>query len=251
MCNWLYQLRERVATVPRGVGADRTGPVAARVSDKIHEALRGEILEGRLSPGDALPSERVLAERFGVNRHAVREALKRLQQASLVRISHGGPTRVLEWRDSGGLEVLLDLAGDSGDVPPAELMRSVLEMRASIGVDAARRCAARASAEERAAVNALARAVIDAIDAGDGARTDDAYAVLWRAIVVGSGNIAYRLALNSLLTALETYEPVAQALRPTDAEGLRELGESIAAGDVDAADGAARRLLERDVAAAP
>jgi DNA-binding FadR family transcriptional regulator len=224
--------------------------MATRVSDKVHEALRADILDGRLSPGDAVPSERVLADRFGVNRHAVREALKRLQQASLVRISQGGATRVLDWRDSGGLEVLLDLAGDSGDVPPVELMRSVLEMRASIGVDAARRCATRASAEERAAIDGLAGAVIDAVESGAGARTDDAFATLWRAIVAGSGNIAYRLALNSLLTALDTYEPVAEALRPTDVQGLRALGAAIAAGDVEAADGAARRLLEPDAATA-
>jgi DNA-binding FadR family transcriptional regulator len=224
--------------------------LANRLSDQVHEALRAEILDGRLSPGDAVPSERALAERFGVNRHAVREALKRLQQASLVRISQGGATRVLDWRDSGGLEVLLDLAGDSGDVPPVELMRSVLEMRASIGVDAARRCAARAPAEDRWAIDALARAVIDSIEAGDGPHTDEAFATLWRAIVVGSGNIAYRLALNSLLTALDTYEPVAEALRPTDAEGLQALGASIAGGDVEAADAAARRLLEPDAATA-
>ncbi len=220
-----------------------------RVSDKVHQALRGEILEGRLSPGDGVPSERVLAERFGVNRHAVREALKRLQQAGLVRISQGGATRVLDWRDSGGLEVLLDLAGDSGEVPPAELMRSVLEMRASIGVDAARRCAARAAAEDRADVEALTGAVVDAVQAGEGALLDDAYAALWRAIVVGSGNIAYRLALNSLLLALDAYEPVAEALRPTDVEGLQALGAAVAAGDVEGADAAARRLLEPDAAA--
>ena len=66
------------------------------------------------------------------------------------------------------------------------------------------------------------------------------------AIVVGSGNIAYRLALNSLLQALDSYEPVAQALRPTDPDGLLALGAAIAAGDTSAADAAARRLLEPD-----
>src|SRR5690349_17670315 len=139
-----------------------------RVSVRVHERLRGDILAGRLAPGDAVPSERVLAEELGVNRHAVREALKRLQQAGLVRISQGGATRVLDWRDSGGLEVMLDLA--SGDGVPIELMRSVLEMRASIGVDAARRCAGRASADDRSSIRARAETTASAIGTD---RTDD------------------------------------------------------------------------------
>ena len=78
-------------------------------SGEVHRRLREQILSGELAPGDPIPSERALSEELGVNRHAVREALKRLQQAGLVRISQGGATRVLDWRDSAGLEVLLDL----------------------------------------------------------------------------------------------------------------------------------------------
>ena len=224
-------------------------PVPVRVSDTVHERLRRDIVEGRLAPGDPLPSERALSEQLGVHRHGVREALKRLQQAGLVRISQGGATRVLDWRDSGGLEVLLDLTGDASEPPPHTLMRDVLEMRASIGVDAARRCAARASVDERATVERLADETANAIGS-DPLRLDDLYAALWRAIVVGSGNVAYRLALNSLMTALDAYEAVAAALRPRDGGDVRALGAAIAARDEPGADAAARRLLEPDVAAA-
>ena len=80
------------------------------------------------------------------SRHAVREALKRLQEAGLIRISHGGATRVRDWRHDGGLDLLLALAAQ-GDAPPElELERAALELRACIGADAARRCAERASA---------------------------------------------------------------------------------------------------------
>jgi DNA-binding FadR family transcriptional regulator len=214
-----------------------------RVSDRVHERLRGDILAGRIAPGDPVPSERVLAEELGVNRHAVREALKRLQQAGLVRISQGGATRVLDWRDSGGLEVMLDLAGE--DAVPVELMRSVLEMRASIGVDAARRCAARGSAEARASVAELAARTAESVGVDD-AVVDERYAALWQAIVVGSGNIAYRLALNSLLAALAADAEVASALRPSDAAALRVLGDAIEAGDAPRAAEAAHALLEPD-----
>src|SRR3954452_4365416 len=110
------------------------------ISSRIHAQLRADILGGRYAPGDALPSERRLSEELESSRHAVREALKRLQQAGLVTISQGGATRVRDWRRHGGLELLLE-----GEVPEAlEAPRAAMEMRACIGADAARRCAGRA-----------------------------------------------------------------------------------------------------------
>ena len=110
------------------------------VSGRIYEHLRGAILAGEY---DELPSERTLSQELGASRHAVREALKRLQQSGLIRISHGGATRVRDWRRHGGLELLLEL----DEVPAGlEIERPIMEMRASVGADAARRCAARATA---------------------------------------------------------------------------------------------------------
>lgn len=222
---------------------------ARRVSDRVHERLREEILEGHRGPGDPLPSERALAEELRVNRHAVREALKRLEQAGLVSISHGGATRVLDWRDSGGLEVLLDLVRGSGGPPSLELTRSVLEMRATVGVDAARRCALRGSDAARADIGRLAERTAAAVCASDRAAVDELYPTLWEAVVAGSGNIAYRLALNSLVAAVAAHAEIADALRPTDATGIRKLGEAVAAADADASGRAAGRLLEPDVGA--
>lgn len=217
-----------------------------RVSERVHASLRADILEGRLAPGEAVPSERALAERLRVNRHAVREALKRLEQAGLVQISQGGATRVLDWRHTGGLEVMLDLlGGQSGELPPPELARSVLEMRASIGVDAARRCALRGDDAVRGQVGEIAGEAADAIGV-DGPTVDERYEALWRAIVAGSGNVAYQLALNSLIGALAAYEGIAEAVRPSDAAGIRRLGEAIRAGDPKGAAAAAEGLLEPD-----
>src|SRR4051812_38304627 len=118
-------------------------------SDGVHDRLRGAILSGRLAPGDPLPSERTLSDEHGVNRHAVREAVKRLQQAGLVRVSHGGATRVLDWRASGGLELLSDLGSFADPAALRELLRSIAEIRATVGADAARLCAIRAGDELR------------------------------------------------------------------------------------------------------
>jgi GntR family transcriptional repressor for pyruvate dehydrogenase complex len=217
-------------------------------SDAVHARIRGDILEGRLAPGDSVPSERSLSEELGVNRHAVREALKRLQQAGLVRISQGGATRVLDWRDGGGLEVLLDLMNAPG-TPPAGLMRSVLEMREVVGVDAAGRFCERADAGARRRAAALAESAESGVATGS-ADGLEAFVELWRAIVDGSGNLAYRLALNSLNRALEAYPEVAGSLlSPTDSEGLRRLGAALDAGEAEEAEEAARGLLSADVRA--
>ncbi|HEX5909530.1 MAG TPA: GntR family transcriptional regulator [Thermoleophilaceae bacterium] len=215
-----------------------------RISDRVHASLRSDILAGTLAPGDAVPSERRLAEDLGVNRHAVREALKRLEQAGLITISQGGATRVRDWRDTGGLEILLDL--QSGTEPPADLARSVLELRASVGVDAARRCAERADAEALARVEELAESTAAAMGQ-EGQAVDDGYAQLWRAVVLGSGNLAYRLALNSLMAALAAYPEVAGVVRPAEPKKVRALGRAIAAADPAKAERAARALLEPDI----
>jgi GntR family transcriptional repressor for pyruvate dehydrogenase complex len=211
----------------------------------VHQRLRAQILSGELAPGDPVPSERALSEDLGVNRHAVREALKRLQQAGLVRIAQGGATRVRDWRDTAGLEVMLDLV-EHGDEPPTELMRSVLEMRASIGVDAARRCAERADPAARDTIDELAGVVADGIDEDRVPQITEPFISLWQRIVDGSGNLAYRLGLNSLNTALGAYPQLGEMLAPRDADGLRALGAAIAGGDGEAAATAARRLLEPD-----
>jgi len=56
----------------------------------VASSLRDDILRRRIRPGERLPSERDLAERFGVNRGAVREALRVLEQLGIVKIGPGG-----------------------------------------------------------------------------------------------------------------------------------------------------------------
>lgn len=55
----------------------------------IAETLRNDLAEGRYAPGDKLPTEAALAERFGVNRHTVRHGLSALIEDGLVRTRRG------------------------------------------------------------------------------------------------------------------------------------------------------------------
>jgi GntR family transcriptional regulator len=64
----------------------------------VYDYLLEQIQTGAFKPGGALPSERELAEGFGMSRGTVREALQALEQAGLVRILHGKGAFVLDTR---------------------------------------------------------------------------------------------------------------------------------------------------------
>ncbi|WP_405862268.1 winged helix-turn-helix domain-containing protein [Streptomyces sp. NBC_01515] len=62
---------------------------------EIADALRDRIRTGDLRAGDRLPTQADLAEEFGVERGAVRQALRLLQEAGLLtNVSKGSPPRI-------------------------------------------------------------------------------------------------------------------------------------------------------------
>jgi GntR family transcriptional regulator, transcriptional repressor for pyruvate dehydrogenase complex len=210
----------------------QTAPVERRlVSEAVYESMLSDVLAGRLQAGDPLPSERALSEGFAVNRHAVREAIKRLQQAGLVQVAQGGATRVNDWRRTAGLDLLVSLVQSAHGGERTALLRDVLEMRAVVGADVARACAARSPRR-------LAPAA-----------TAEGYAQLWEAIADGAGNLAYRLALNTLIAAQRggAIDPATYAGEYEDVDAQAELLDAIAAGEPDTACRLARDLLDRSV----
>ncbi len=73
-------------------------------------------------------------------------------------------------------------------------------MRRALSADAARLCALRADADQLAAVSATAAAYPES---GDLAVLRDADLEFWTAIVIGSGNLAYRLSPNTLVSSTD------------------------------------------------
>ncbi len=69
----------------------RSAADKASISKKIAEQLREAIVSGQFKIGERLPTEDELAQRYGVSRPSVREALKRLAAQNLVR-ARRGPT---------------------------------------------------------------------------------------------------------------------------------------------------------------
>ncbi|AKJ12322.1 GntR family transcriptional regulator [Streptomyces incarnatus] len=70
---------------------------------EIADALRERIRSGELQPGERLPTQAELAGEFGVERGAVRQALRVLQQDGLLAdVTKGSPPRVAEPRLTRG-----------------------------------------------------------------------------------------------------------------------------------------------------
>ena len=117
------------------------------LADKVFEQLTAEIVNGHYVPGATIPSERTLSVVFAVNRHVVREAVKRLEQVGLVKVVQGGGTKVLDFRHTAGLDLLAVVAEHADAVEALlPLLVAALEMRAGIGVDLVRLCAQRSAA---------------------------------------------------------------------------------------------------------
>jgi DNA-binding FadR family transcriptional regulator len=203
--------------------------------DDVFEQLTAEIVGGGYPPGATIPSERELSDVLGVNRHVVREAVKRLEQVGLVKASQGGRTKVLDFRRSAGLDLLAILAAhpDAADAL-LPLLGAALEMRAGIGVDVARLCAKRAGRELRAELPEIAEQLARA----DGHELLSLDQRFWQGVLDGAGNLAYQLAFNSLIRAVHTLHDFSapwleQELRRGDYR--RPIAAAIAAGDAESA----------------
>lgn len=125
-----------------------------KLSDQVLDRLRDMITSNELMPGDAMPSERALMERFGVGRPAVREALQSLHNSGLITISHGERSRVNEIDAGTVLSQSDDIARLVLSAAPGNLDH-LKEARRMFELGMVRNAAARASAKDVADLRAL------------------------------------------------------------------------------------------------
>lgn len=183
------------------------------IRERVLAGLRQEIISGTLRPGDRLV-ERELADRFGVSRVPVREAIRALVTEGFVHFET--PRRALVRR----------LTRDD--------VRELFELREALEVYAAGLAAARATPEDLAETEKLLASAAAATEAGDAEAITDINSRLHDRIMAMAGN--------GLLT--EALEPVAGRLRwmtrrneewPHLLVEHRELYEAIASGDPERA----------------
>lgn len=101
----------------------------SRLYEQIVQQVEDSILQGQLKPGDQLPAERDLAQRFGVSRTAVREAVKTLREKGLVEAYSGRGTFVTNGTSHSirqSLDLMIRINKHEGSANLAEL-RLVLE----------------------------------------------------------------------------------------------------------------------------
>ncbi len=121
-----------------------------RLADGVVAQLSEALLAGRLAPGEALPSEGRLAERFGVSKQVVREALRQLAAIGVVEIGQGRAPRVRTPDAAPIARIWRFAVGRS-----REGLAEAVELRRIIEPQVARRAAVRANAAGVAALRAI------------------------------------------------------------------------------------------------
>jgi GntR family transcriptional repressor for pyruvate dehydrogenase complex len=208
----------------------------SRLYEEVVERLRELIDVQGLQPGDRLMSERDLAERLGVSRTSVRQALTALEVMGLVRIRHGGGVFLARTPD----DVLPSLASEVLD--RYEQLPAVIEVREAIETQTSRLAARRREESDLEAMGDALDRMERAIESGG--EPADADAAFHAAIV--------HAARNPLLERLweELTEPIDQTRRaslarpgrpPRSLAAHRAILQAIERRDED---GAAARMRE-------
>lgn len=210
----------------------RTGNLVARVS----EALRAEITEGRLKPGDRLPSEARLTEAHGVSRTVVREAIAALRADRLVEARQGAGVFVLE------APMPEKAPFQNIDYVRLSSMIEMLELRTAVEMEAAGLAATRRSAQQEERIIDAYRAVSAAIAAGEPttAADYDLHLAIAEAtnnprfpefLAMVGGNVIPRQALQNagdaapqpyLVQIQEEHDRIVTAILAGDEEGARQ-----------------------------
>jgi GntR family transcriptional repressor for pyruvate dehydrogenase complex len=221
-------------------------PERRRLSDEIADQIERLIVEGALSPGEALPAERDLAQRLSVSRPSLREALLKMQARGLIQVRRGGGFAVT---DVTAPTVAEPLAHVLNRHPKAA--QDLLEMRHALEAVAAALAAQRATPDD---LRKLQRALVAmgttraARDSVAGAEADAGFHL---AVAEASHNVAlvhvtrgiFNLMRASILERHELFYGNAENRRRLYAQH-RAIFAAIRAGDAKAARDAAHTHLD-------
>ena len=127
-----------------------------KLSERILEDLKKKILTGEYRTNQKLPTERELANYYDTSRIPVREALRQLADAGIVRTSAGSGTVV---KSSGS--TLSDTSYGTPFMENVTLLKETIILRRLIESQAAREAAQNRSADD---IKELQNALFDSIN---------------------------------------------------------------------------------------
>ena len=215
------------------------------LSAGVEDALRAQIDAGFYAPGDKLPTEPALIDKFGVSRTVVREALAALRADGLVEPRQGSGVFVIGPRQvDPGLQLFTSETDKISDIIEE------LELRIGIEVEAAGLAAVRSSPAQEAEIQAQVERFSRLVD--EGGPTDEADFQFHMAIAAATNNTRFRTFLEHVgrrmiprvkfRTVMGGVDPLPNRDAPILDEH-REIAEAILARDPDRAREAMRLHL--------
>jgi GntR family transcriptional regulator, transcriptional repressor for pyruvate dehydrogenase complex len=215
-----------------------------RLTREIAERIADEIATARLAPGAKLPTEQEMVAAMGVSRTVVREAVAALRAQGLIVTRQGAGAFVAADADRRPFQLAFD------GLPSIAEVLEVMELRASVEVEAAGLAAERGSATAHKRVGAALATIDAALARGQGAIDEDF--AFHRAIAAATGNQQFAHFLEYLGRFIIPRQSIRVAAHRPEGQRVyletfqREhvvIAEAIVARDVAAAREAMRRHL--------
>lgn len=220
-----------------------TYPPLQKRAELAENRLLNAILDGSYPFGSVLPPERELAERLGVTRPTLREALQRLGRDGWIEIHQGKPTRVRNPWQEGSLAVLRHLAEHPNHSYP-QFVEHLLTVRCLL-----------APAYTREAVKGAAEKVATLLGAHpDSDATVEIFAAFdWRVhlqLSILSGNPVFTMILNGFCGMYQDlarqYFSMPEA-RKHSFGFYQELQKAAAVGDFELAEQVCRNVMQESI----
>lgn len=200
-----------------------------RLSNEIVAQLQRLFIDGALNPGDRLPPERELAEKLGVSRNSLREAIRALEVLGIVEVRHGDGTFVKSIDIATFLSPVFSVL-----LEKKYFLIEVLEFRRILEPPICRLAAERATDEDLAQLREILDRQGQRVREGQPAIDEDM--LFHRGIAMATHNDVMRSTIELISSLLHEFREVWASSRPArSTEAHRKVLEAIAAADGDGA----------------
>ena len=204
----------------------------------VAEQLLDLVLDGTFPVGGTLPSESDLAQRFGVSRLTVREAIRSLVPTRVIDVQQGRSSLVNPTSRWSPLDGRLLLARSRVDGDPLLLPRRLLEARRTVEVAIVELAAVRRSGAQLDRLHALHQEMVDGHSRGDATATAEADLAFHAALFEAADNVfleALFEPLTSVLRAMREETSSVPEFRSHALDRHAAILRAVAAGDPQAA----------------